>query len=75
VTVTWGEELFSPRQWHAYRVGPFTISAPLLKDETVTQAVKRLSDELAEIARAERVRKRQEYLAAVADIDQMATSR
>lgn len=74
VTVTWGEEMYQPRQWHSYRVGPFTISAPILKGETVSQAVMRLTQELAEVARHARVVKRQEYQKALADIDQMVAS-
>lgn len=74
VTVTWGEEMFQPRAWHAYRVGPFTISAPLLPKETVSQAITRLSTELEIVVRTERARKHAAYMAALAAIDQQAAS-
>ena len=75
LTVTWGEELYQPRTWHSYRVGPFTISAKLAPGETVSQATKRLMDELAEVADAERSRKRDLYMKMLAEQDQLMSQR
>lgn len=61
VTATWGEELYTPYQFHAYRVGPFTATVPLLEGETVSQGHARLMDELEEVAARERARKRASY--------------
>lgn len=65
VTATWGEELFSPKQFHTFKVGPFSATTTLRIGEDRTQAVGRLMRELEKVAEAERQRKRASFLAAI----------
>lgn len=41
VTVTWGEAVCSPLQYHSYRVGPFSVTVSVEDGETVEQALER----------------------------------
>lgn len=65
VTVTWGKELFSPKQFHTYEVGPFVATGPVLAGETLAQAHARIYAELSEFAEKERTRKRESFMRAL----------
>lgn len=65
VTVTWGEETFSPVQFQNFRVGPFSITGRVLPGETRGAALRRLSDELHAFAVAERTRRAESFRAAL----------
>lgn len=54
VSVTWGEELFTPVQFCSFRVGPFSASSTLRAGESREQAADRLMRELERIAAKER---------------------
>lgn len=41
VTVTWGEAVVSPKQYHSYRVGPFTATETVAPGETIDAALER----------------------------------
>ena len=61
VTVVWGKELFSQRQFHTIEVGPFTATTTLLPEETLSMAADRAMRELRGWAEHERERKIEEY--------------
>lgn len=61
VTVTAGEEIFTPRQYHTYKVGPFTATAYVLEGETVAQAVTRVLQQLETVFVAAHARKKAAY--------------
>jgi hypothetical protein len=61
VTVTWGKELFSPRQFHTFEVGPFVAVVTTRPGESIAQASERAMAELKVFAEAERDRKRASY--------------
>jgi len=61
ITVTWGEELYTPRQFCSYRVGPFSASTTVRKGETRVHAGMRLMEELRAFADVERRAKRQAF--------------
>jgi hypothetical protein len=42
VTVTWGEEVLQPVQYNGFRVGPITVSMPVLSGESIAQAYERV---------------------------------
>ena len=65
VTVTWGEETFSPVQFQNFRVGPFSVSGRVHPDETRGAALRRLSVELHAFAVEERARKAESFKAAL----------
>lgn len=54
VTVTWGEELFTPVQFCSFRVGPYSAATTLRPGESREQAADRLMRELERIAAKER---------------------
>jgi hypothetical protein len=59
VTVTWGEELFSPVQYNSCRVGPFSFTTPVRVGETAGQALLRAHADLRDhvnIVRTEKVK-------------------
>jgi len=62
VTVNWGEETFSPKQFHTFRVGPFTATTRTLPGETVAMAAERAMSALRVWAEAERVKKRDSFM-------------
>lgn len=57
VSYTWGEELFSPKQFFTCRVGPFTDTTKVRAGETRNDARLRLREEMSAFAEAERKRK------------------
>ena len=57
ITVTWGEEVLQPIQYNGFRVGPLTITAPILPGETVLQAYHRLWTMLDKLGREQFDRK------------------
>lgn len=65
VTVTWGKELCSPKQFHTYEVGPYSATTTVREGETLVQAAARLMKDLDAIAAPERLRKRDAFLAAL----------
>lgn len=46
VTATWGEATVSPKQYHTYRVGPFSATDSVRDGETVDQALERVQKAL-----------------------------
>jgi hypothetical protein len=54
ISVTWGEELFTPVSYCSFRVGPFSASTTLRAGESREQAGDRLMRELEKIAAKER---------------------
>lgn len=68
VSATWGEEQFSPKQFHSFRVGPFSATTRLRQGETRQQALERLNAELREFAEAEKRRKYEGYMKSVAEM-------
>lgn len=62
VTVVWGEELFSPQQFHTFKVGPFTATTRVLPGETFEKAAERAMGDLRLFAEKEREKKRASYL-------------
>jgi hypothetical protein len=67
VRVVWGNELFSPKQFHTFTVGPFELTTKVRRGETPAQAMARATAQLAEFAQAEHERKRTIYLRNVAE--------
>jgi hypothetical protein len=65
VTVTWGEEAFSPVQYQSFRVGPFSMTGKVRPGESATDASKRLYTELNTFAIETRAQKAQSFLAAL----------
>lgn len=61
ISVTWGEELFTPVQFCSFRVGPFSASTTLRAGESREQAADRLMRELERIAAKERELKTRVY--------------
>lgn len=61
VTVTWGKELFSPKQFHTFEVGPFVAVVTTRPGESIAQASERAMADLAAYAEKERDRKRASY--------------
>lgn len=60
----WPEEMYGQRgSFSSYRVGPFRARGRVGPGETYRAAFARVQGELAEIARAERARMKQEFLA------------
>lgn len=41
VTVTWGEAVVSPKQYHSYRVGPFSATETVAPGESIEDALAR----------------------------------
>lgn len=68
VTVTWGEEIFTPRQYHSFRVGPFSGTTVVREGETRVDAGRRLRRELKALAEEDRLDKHRSYLDAVASV-------
>lgn len=62
VSVTLGEELYSPRQFFTFRVGPFRAETKIREGETRVQAYVRVRVELEEMARLERAQKMKVFL-------------
>lgn len=62
VTATWGEELYTPQQFFAFRVGPFMRSTKIREGETAVDAKRRIEAELEEMARIERTKKMSIFL-------------
>jgi len=61
VTVTWGREVRTPRQYHTVEIGPFSHTGPVLPGETPTQAMERMLTELEEFAEGARDRKIRQF--------------
>lgn len=67
VRVVWGSELFSPRQFHTFTVGPFELTTRVRAGETPAQAMERANAQLAAFAKSEYDRKLPVYLRNVAE--------
>jgi len=67
VRVVWGKELFSPKQFHSFEVGPFEGSTTLRPGETHAQAMARLMVDLRAFRDEEIPRKWKAYLKAIGD--------
>lgn len=65
VTVVWPEELFSPIQFHTYKVGPFTATVNRKPGEAIQEACARAMGQLDAFAKQERMRKHDDYMAHV----------
>lgn len=63
VTVTAAEEVFTPRQYHTYKVGPFTATAYIYEGETVAQATRRVLAQLEQVFAEAHAQKKAAYLA------------
>ena len=61
ITVTWGEETFSPVQYNSFRVGPFSATARVLPGESRSDALRRISAELYAFATEERANKAEAF--------------
>lgn len=61
VTVTWGEEMFGPKQFHMWRVGPFSATVLVLAHESLGAAMDRAMRELTAFAEKQREAKRAAY--------------
>lgn len=62
LTMTFGEELFTPVPFNSFRVGPFTLETTLQPGETAQQAHARLVELHAGVVEAEFVRRLHDYL-------------
>lgn len=65
VTVTWGEECFSPQSFHTYKVGPFSLTVKVREGETPAAAFERANAEIATFAEKARATKAAAYMAAI----------
>jgi hypothetical protein len=52
ITVTWGKQLISPRQFNTFEIGPFVMVTELRGDETEAEAFDRAYEFLEERARS-----------------------
>ena len=68
LTVTWGKELFSPRQFHTFEVGPFSMTVAVKPGQTRSDAFSEAYALLDLIAKEERERKRVAYMAALSSM-------
>jgi hypothetical protein len=57
VTAVWGKELFAPKQFSNFEVGPFTYHAAIRPGESPSQALVRANAELEKFAEIEFKRK------------------
>lgn len=62
VTVTYGEEVFSPVQHNSFRLGPFSYTTALRANETPESAMGRAHEHLIAFAAIEYKRKAQEFV-------------
>jgi hypothetical protein len=53
VTATWGPETHCPVKYHAIVVGPFSATRKVRAGETIAEALRALSGELASLAQEE----------------------
>lgn len=66
VTVTWGEEVFSPIPMHTFRAPSFSTTTLVRSGETRQQAIERCYNELLPIAEKKRTEKYESYMKFVA---------
>ena len=57
ISVTWGEEVLQPVQFNGFRVGPISMTAPILPGETPREAYERVWNALNELAEKQFVAK------------------
>ncbi len=62
ITVTWGEELYSPQQFFTFRVGPFSSSTKVQRGESRAEAGARVMRQLEVLAADERMTKMKIFL-------------
>lgn len=62
ITVTWGEETFSPIPFNSFRTGPFSLTTTVRDDESTEQAFDRAWAFLDAYARKQYVAKRAAFL-------------
>jgi hypothetical protein len=62
VVLHYGPELFSPKQFNNFTVGPFQVETTTRPGESVTDALQRLSDEVRKFASLEYKRKANDYI-------------
>ena len=72
VTVTWGEEMFSPVQYNNFRVGPFMATTKIRVGETAFTASRRALFELSKLAEVEFETKATAYLQRLATVGKKA---
>lgn len=75
VTVSWGEEKFSPVQYNSFSVGPYFAKGKTRAGESVMQASNRLMRGLCEFAEHERKTKTDGYLQALREIGRIVGDR
>jgi hypothetical protein len=61
VTVTWGEEVYSPVQYNSFRLGPYSMTTAVRPGETRAQAFERAYDDLERLAAASFAKKREAF--------------
>lgn len=62
ITVTWSEEVYTPRQYQSFRVGPFSRTIVVKANEDAMEVMDRAYRELEAFALKVRDRKRANYL-------------
>lgn len=65
ITVTWGEETFSPVQFQSFRVGPFSMQVEVRPGETEEAAFDRAYTLLTRKAEKVREEKAKSFIAAI----------
>lgn len=53
LSVTWGEEVYQPVQFHTFRVGPITASAKVAEGQSIAGVYRQLWAELDRLGRAQ----------------------
>lgn len=62
VTLTWSEELYTPKQYQSFRVGPFSRTLIIEEDEDAMEVMDRAYKEMEVFAKKITERKRAAYL-------------
>ena len=68
LTVTWGEELYAPVQYHSFRVGDLSLKFNVEAGETIEQAHERALGILRSLAAKQYVAQRDAFLANFRDL-------
>jgi hypothetical protein len=75
VSVTYGPELFSPRQFNNFTVGPFVVQTTVRQGETRLQAMQRASDDLRQFASIEYQRKATDFIERLTKMGELVSDR
>lgn len=68
VTVTYGEQVFSPVQYNSFRVGPMTTTTRVRPGETRADAARRAFDELSAAVEVQRQKVQADFLRSLAAV-------